>query len=661
MIERLTVKELAQLKGCTERHIRKLIDEGTIQAESTFGRGGRNGLIYLIPIVSLSSYDPKLVKKYNRLHGIKNEPQRTQRTRPELLKDIENLSDGERAEAAFWQRVLAEWKEYRHGRKAEQADEEYVSYLRTTYPKMTFSVRMLYRKQKAYQQYGDAGLVDWRGKHAGHKKAIPDIVFDIFQYYYLDPNRPGLLECMRLTELCLKAEGEDTYLPIADKMTFSRYIERYIPVPVLKYYRDGEKAFRDECMSYIKRTYDDLQSNDIWVCDNHTFDVILREREEDKPVRVCLTAFLDVRSRKMVGWYVTDNPCSDATLHALRRGIERYGIPKRILADNGREFLTHDIGGRGFRKSRQPKEDEHIIPTILDRLQVEFRTAMVRRARTKIIERAFREVKECFSRLFTAFTGGTIAERPERLKYVVKQRTELCPFEDFERHVDRYIEGIFNMTESSGIGMHGRTRNQVYEECLFEKRTASQAELNLMMLRNSRMVTVRRDGVVLKLYGTELTYWSDELLMHHIGEKVYYRYNPDELSEVRIYDEHDRFVCTVAQHTALSYFADKEDVAEKMREQRQLEKMVKAYMKEKNIQARDALELIMSQAEENMKRGEHLDPKIITLIRAAEESGEPESYELVVGGEPVDWSVANERIRQWKQSENGKENNDENN
>lgn len=285
MIERLTVKELAQLKGCTERHIRKLIDEGTIQAESTFGRGGRNGLIYLIPIVSLSSYDPKLVKKYNRLHGIKNEPQRTQRTRPELLKDIENLSDGERAEAAFWQRVLAEWKEYRHGRKAEQADEEYVSYLRTTYPKMTFSVRMLYRKQKAYQQYGDAGLVDWRGKHAGHKKAIPDIVFDIFQYYYLDPNRPGLLECMRLTELCLKAEGEDTYLPIADKMTFSRYIERYIPVPVLKYYRDGEKAFRDECMSYIKRTYDDLQSNDIWVCDNHTFDVILREREEDKPVR----------------------------------------------------------------------------------------------------------------------------------------------------------------------------------------------------------------------------------------------------------------------------------------------------------------------------------------------------------------------------------------
>lgn len=652
-MEKITVKELAQLKGCTERYIRKLIDDGMIQAESTFGRGGRNGLIYLIPVISLASYDPKLLRKYNRIHGIKAESERKQTVRPELLKNVEQLTEDERAEVAFWKKTLADWTEYRNGKNREQADEEYVTYLRNTYSDMKFSVRQLYRKQKAYRENGDAGLVDWRGKHASHQKAIPDTVFGIFAAYYLDESRKTVAECIRLTELCLKAYGEEQYLPLASETTFARYIEREIDVPAIKYYRFGEKAFRDECMSYIKRTYDDLQSNDIWVCDNHTFDVILRDGEEDKPIRVCLTAFLDVRSRKMVGWYVTDNPCSDATLQALRRGIERYGIPKRILADNGREFVTHDIGGRGFRKSRQD-DCEHVIPTILDHLQVEFRTAMVRNARAKIVERAFRDVKECFSRLFRSFTGGSIIERPERLKHIVKQRTELCPYEDFEQHVDKYIEGIFNRTESNGIGMNRRTRNEVYAENLYEMRKATQAELNLMMLRNSRMVTVRRDGVVLKLYGTELTYWSDELLMHHIGEKVYYRYNPDDLSEVRIYDEHDRFVCTASQHTALSYFADKEDVAEKMREQRQLEKMVKSYMKEKNIQARDALELIMAQAEENMRSGEHLDPKIITLIRAMEETDEPEAYELAAaGGEPFDWSPAIERLRAVKEVEAG--------
>ncbi len=653
-MEKITVKELAQLKGCTERHVRNLIDKGTLQAEPIFGVVGAGGKQYLIHVISLASYDPKLLRKYNRLHGIKKEPERKPGARPELLRDVEQLTDGERTEVAFWKKTLADWTEYRNGRDREQADEEYVTYLRNTYPDMKFSIRQLYRKQKAYRESGDAGLVDWRGKHAGHKRAVPDAVFDIFQYYYLDESRKTVAECIRLTELCLKADGEEQYLPLASETTFARYIERKIDVPAIKYYRYGEKAFRDECMSFIKRTYDDLQSNDIWVCDNHTFDVILRDGEADKPVRVCLTAFLDVRSRKMVGWYVTDNPCSDATLQALRRGIERYGIPKRILADNGREFLTHDIGGRGFRKSRQQKEDEHIIPTILDHLQVEFRTAMVRNARAKIIERAFRDVKECFSRLFKAFTGGSITERPERLKYVVKQRAELCPYKDFEGHVDLYVEGIFNHTQSNGVGMNGKTRNEVYAENLIEKRVASQAELNLMMLRNSRMVTVRRDGVLLKLYGTELSYWSDELLMHHIGEKVYYRYNPDDLSEVRIYDEHDRFICTASQHTALSYFADKEDVAEKMREQRQLEKMVKAYMKEKNIQARDALELIMAQAEENMKSGEHLDPKIITPIRAIDMTEEPEVYELAAGGsEPIDWSVALERLQAAKEAEAG--------
>lgn len=140
-MEKITVKELAQLKGCKEQYIRKLIGDGVIQAEPVFGVVGAGGKQYLIPVISLSSYDPKLVKKYNRLHGIKNEQQRPRRTRPELLKDIENLSDSERAEVAFWKRVLVDWTEYRNGRDREQADAEYIKYLQNTYPEKSFSIR----------------------------------------------------------------------------------------------------------------------------------------------------------------------------------------------------------------------------------------------------------------------------------------------------------------------------------------------------------------------------------------------------------------------------------------------------------------------------------------------------------------------------------------
>lgn len=651
-MERITVEEYASLRGCTVQYVRRLISSRQLRATERFGAGGRNGLSYLI---DLADCDPAIIKKYNRIH--KAERERASPVKLQVVPDNpEELTEQEREEVAFWKRVLGEWDAYRAeyaGKKAE-ADERFVQYLEANYPGRKFSVRMLYRKKKAWKEIGECAMADGRGKHESHNKAVPALVFDIFKAFYLDESQETIRKCIKLTELQLEKEGLTEFLPLANETAFAREIERGISIPELQYFRFGKKAFEDKCMPYIKRTYGDLHSNDIWVCDNHTFDIFVNDGEHKKPVRVYLTAFMDVRSRKMMGWYVTDAPCSDATLQALRRGIEKYGIPKRILSDNGREFLTHDIGGRGFRKDGR-KEGEHRIPTILDNLQIEFRTAMVKRARTKIIERAFREVKECFSRLFAGYTGGTIAERPERLKELERKASNFTPYADFCRYVDTYLEGWFNFQEHVGVGMGHKTRNQVYSEQLIEVRKASQADLNLMMLRNTRMQKVKREGVVLKLYGTELTFWNQELAFNHLEEKVYVRYNPDDLAEVRVYDEQDRFLGTAAQKAALSYYADKEAVAERMKEQRQFEKFVAAYKKNKGIQAEDKLALILAEAERNLAAGEKLDPKIITLVRAADEaagSEEVEAFRMAAGGDvPIDWSLALERMEAAKNNE----------
>ena len=75
---------------------------------------------------------------------------------------------------------------------------------------------------------------------------------------------------------------------------------------------------------------------------------------------------------------------------------------------------------------------------------------------------------------------------------------------------------------------------------------ATTDQLNLMMLRNTRMQKVGREGVFLKLHGQKIPYNSQELNFYHFGEKVYLRYDPDNLQEVRVYDEQDRFLCTAA-------------------------------------------------------------------------------------------------------------------
>lgn len=620
-MEELTVEEYAELSAYTVQHVRRMIAAGTLSAREIRGRGGERGRSWRIPV---SSLDPKLKKKYDR-------QRRKQDPEPVRQIPLEELSEQERAEAADWMELLKEWKDYRNsyeGSKA-QADEDFCQIMQQRRPGLSY--QQLSRKERQYKQMGPGGLVDRRGKHDNHCKKIQDQVWNVFEYYYLDESRKTVAECMRLTEIYFK-KNQIEIPPMADRSTFAREIQSRIPVPVLKLWRNGEKAMKDECGMYITRYYEDLNSNDIWVCDNHTFDIFIDDGERVKPSRVYLTGFLDVRSRKMVGWYVTMAPSSQATLYALRRGIERYGIPKRILADNGREFLTHDIGGRGHRKSA---DWGHEAPTILQHLGIEFKTAQVRNAKAKIIERAFREVKECFSRLFEGYTGGTTAERPERLKKTGKYAENFTPIEDFVRYVDKYIEGIFNFTESKGSGMYGKSRNEVYAKCLIEKRVAAPDELNLLLMRNSKPCTVQRAGVRLPMYDADIWFNSEELLFDHIGKKVYFRFNPDDLKEVRVYDEQDRYLCTATQQGKISYYASAEEVKEMMKQIREFERMVKNWKKQKQVEAEDALELTMWQAEQNLAAGEQLNPSIITPIRYQEKHW-MEELEAAVGNESAE-------------------------
>lgn len=644
-MEQLSVKEYADLKGCTERYVIKLISQGRVAAEEAFGTGGNKGLTYKIPLASI---EPKLIAKYKRTRTRKQNADKPKEVKPVVVTDVEALTADERLEIAFWKEIIEEWESYRPpGQNKKQSTESYLAYLKVKYPEVTISERILYRKAKAMREQGIGALVDRRGKHENHKKAVPKEIFDVFEYYYLDQSMKSIQLCMKLTELEIRQHPEKyaaKLLPLPSRASFVREIERSIPVPVLKYYRKGEKAFKDECANYIERSYEDLASNDIWVCDNHTYDIFVNDGENKKPIRVYLTGFLDVRSRKMTGWYVTDAPSSDATLQALRRGIEAYGIPKRIYSDNGREFLTHDIGGRGFRKSAATKE--HEPPTILQHLGIEFRTALVKNARAKIIERAFLDIKEGFSKLFNGYTGGTIAERPERLKVTGKKAENFVLVDEFREYVDCYIKGWFNKQTHTGKGMNGKTRDEVYAACLYEQRIATPDELNLMMMRTSRMQTVNR-GVKIKFYDMDIRFYSDELIMGHDHEKVYVRYNPDDLAQVRVYDEKDRFLCTAKQQNPLSYFASKDEIGEAMRESRTLGRAVKAYKKQKGIEAEEELALVLEEARQRMEEGENINPKVITPIRAIDDDSSMVLTQAV-GQEPIDWTAALERLEKTK-------------
>lgn len=618
-MEYLSVPEYAKIRGCSEQYVHKLISQEKIHVlkDTVLKRGGCSGVTYKIPLASI---DPKLARKYQRQQDRKNGVERPKPERQKDLPSLEEMSEGERREVARWKNILEEWRAFRgQPGKKEDLDRAFVEQARGKYPDMKLSVRILQRHDQALREQGEAALADGRGRHGNHKKAMPDEVFDVFISFYLDQSRKGVQECMGLTESWLRHEGKGELLPLPSHQTFTREVMRRILPAELIFCREGEKACKDKMLPSLRRDYDDLHSNSIWVCDNHTFDVFVNDGVHPKPVRVYLTAFQDVRSRKFVGWYVTLTPCSQATLIALRRGIDEYGIPDMILSDNGREFLTHDIGGRGFRKTRKLSKEEHEIPTILENLGIEFRTAMVRNARAKIIERAFLDVKNNFSKMFVGYTGGTIAERPERLKKTGKDAENFTLLPEFVEYVDKYIRGIFNKHKHYGVGMNGRTPDQVYAACLYEKRVATPEQLNLMMMRSTRMQKVTKEGVYLNLHGDKLLYQSEELILHHFGKKVYVRYNPDDLKEVRVYSDEDRILCTAQQVRLRSYYEDEESLKEAISDNKKYMKAVKLMKKQHEKKVMSELELMAWQAEQNLLLDDvKPNPKILQLHQEKE-------------------------------------------
>ena len=122
--------------------------------------------------------------------------------------------------------------------------------------------------------------------------------------------------------------------------------------------------------------------------------------------------------------------------------------------------------------------------------------------------------------------------------------------------------------------------------------------------------------------------------------------NPDDLKEVRVYDESDRFIGTAQQIATLSYFATKEEVQREMQKLRSFEKMVKAYKKNSGIETDSELTLIMEEAARKMALGEDIDPKVIVPIRSSEQ---PALAEAVGNSERIDYTEALERLRKAKE------------
>lgn len=625
----LKVVEAATLQGVSVRWVRKQASGGHY-AGVQIRTNAQNRPEYLIPLSALPEQAQKKYIDQHRPVAVAEPAKRGSKKQGPAARPLESYSGEERAEISYWLTLVDRWQEYRRkagGRKAE-CDE---SFVRLTYLedplKRQISVETLYRKWAAIRAGDLDALVDKRGKARKGKTVLLPEIEQEFLSLYLDEAQLPIPRCVALTEQWAR-DNMPTALPLPSYHTFYRKAKA-VPYAVAVLCREGEKAYYDKCSPYIRREYESIAANDYWIGDTHTLDV--ESMGPDGTLhRLYLSAWLDARSGIFTGWYVTANPGSQATLNALRKGIAARGIPLNVYVDNGREFLTYDIGGRGHRaKKRLADGSEPFAPPgVFERLGIKMTNAIVRNARAKLVERRFEDFKNYVSRLFPTYTGGNVVEKPNRLKYVLKQGDHVPTDAEVIAAVETLIEGYLNCEPYGGSVAEdkGKSRVEVWRESLPNgavRQPASENDLQLMLMRTSKPVRVTRRGVTLKIHGLELDFYTPELANLRMKDKVYLRYDPEDLSKVRVYDMEDRFLTEAPQSKLTAgYLATQEQIAELMAAKRKAEKAVREYGQALRLpdDPERALNLATALARHNLDELELAPkPNCIELRRAEQE------------------------------------------
>ncbi len=614
----LTVEQVAELANCSERWIRNKVNVGELYAECEH-RNAKD-YTYLFPVDKLPD---NLKKKY--YSKLKAETT----SAPINQKSLEEYTEDQRKQIRWWTECIEKWQVMRAAYNGNKGDAD-VCFIRMieleSGGETSISVGTLYRKKRALDEGDIDALIERRGGSNRGKSSIPDEVWDYFLYIYLNENQPKVSRCYELAKEYAMEHCPECIDNFPSRVTFDRRLAK-VPEAVKILGREGKKACADKVEPYINRNYGELESNDIWIADNHTLDIISRYDGSDKTHRLSLTAFMDARSGLVVGWNVTDNPCSQSTILALRKAIIRCGIPKKAYFDNGSEFLTHDLAGRGHRK-RKNQDTPLVTKPVFDRLGIELVNALVTNAKAKPIERYFETLKNDISRGFKTFCGGNILERPENLKHVLKSG-DIPTDSEVTKIIGELIDNVYNVGAYGGkvAKDKGKRRIDVYNENrTVVRQPVSPEDLNLMLMRTASAQKVGRNGVYLNVFGEKLEYWDNETYLL-FGQRVYIRYDPEDLREVRLYEaETDRYIRTVpmSRETSIAFDANREDVALAMSKVREVHKAIKKDFKnyKERLSPENRIDMLDMQIRKaHRQKGEFAinTPKVIVPVSANEE------------------------------------------
>ena len=530
--------------------------------------------------------------------------------------------------------------------------------------------RTLRRWHRRFRDEGLAGLVDERwtkGSRQGDEgmqtgEGDGDDFRSTLKRYYLSPRNLPKRTCW---EMAMSKAGENGRPSIGYRAACI-YLEQ-IPLAVRVKSRQGEDAYVAKCEPSIARDYTTLHTNEQWVGDHHQMDVIVQHA--GTLTRPWLTAWMEMRSRLIVGWCIyPHDPNSNAILSALRGGIMACGVPDLLYIDNGKDYGAYAFHGSTRHQRRyasiesrdvhrhqnhggtiwhwHPRKvqlDSGRLAGILNHLDIKSRFCWAYHGQSKPIERFFNSVEARFSRVFPTYCGRHPLAKPECLEANLA-KGQAPRLEDFVALFGRWLE-TYHATAHRGQGMEGRSPQEVFDSSWngFAKRTTSEDMLELLLTRQTRESIVHKNGV--EFSGLHYGQFDSELI-RHLGRKVYLRVDERDVSRVTVWTPDDRFICAARCNQLLPANANHELLGAAIAEKKRHRKLVREYHQQRPRLAEELPDLMIRAAAARQIKampGDSPEPPPIRPVRSHLESELPkvrrafefQPHAVAVGAESV--------------------------
>jgi len=375
------------------------------------------------------------------------------------------------------------------------------------------SVRTLKRWLSAFQREGKAGLLS---RHTGRVRQDYGWELRAMALYNL-PSKPTYAA----VALKLRKEGFDS----ATESRVKTYLKS-LPATVgpNSPARVGRHLHKLRHQKFQPRTLEQIKVGDIYAGDGHTCDCYVAHPNTGGVFRPELTAFIDIRSRYVPGWYLSEAESALSTVFALSHAMQTH--------DHLPLFLYLDRGA-GYRSKLLNDE----ATGFYSRFEMDVIGALPGNPHGKgWIERWFRTVRDHHDKFFAGgqvYCGNDMAEEVNRrLSSDVKAgKRKLPSLADYAASLSQFIHE-YNHTPMDVLD--GRTPAQVWAS--LERNPVVLSAEAIVRPREKR--TVRRQMVELH----KRQYYANELALYD-GKQLTVEYDLHNDAAVWLYDAKDRFVC----------------------------------------------------------------------------------------------------------------------